>query len=235
MIKDHLIIGFGEVGKAIAEIFPDAYIISDIISKEHSLNFKVMHICFPYNEEFISNVKNYIQTYKPEHIIIYSTVPIGTTKQIKGAVHSPIEGRHPDLELSIRQSVRWIGCDDLEECNFFGNIFFELGIKTCRTSSSNFTEFLKLRSTAKYGINLAWTDYEKRVADALGMDFELLKDFDKDYNRLYKELGEDWAQRYILDPPEGKIGGHCVADNAKLLNEQYPDKRLQEIIDMGQA
>ena len=69
----------------------------------------------------------------------------------------------------------------------------------------------------------------KSVADKIDMDFELLKEFDRDYNKLYHELGENWAQRYILDPPEGKIGGHCLVPNAKLLNEQYPNEWLEKL------
>lgn len=219
-----LIIGMGEIGKAIHGIFPDAH-TADIMPMSTIGKARVLHICFPYSEDFIEEVKRYQTMYSPDYTIIYSTVKIGATKQLN-AVHSPVEGRHPDLEMSIRQMVRWIGGSDGQ---FFANLFAEVGIKSRLVSDSNFTEFLKLRSTAKYGINLMWADYEKLVADELDMDFDLLKEFDTEYNRLYRELGENWAQRYILDPPEGKIGGHCVVPNAKLLNAQYPNEWLQQL------
>ena len=224
----HLIIGLGEVGTAIKQIFKDAQTL-DLDSKAVEPPIDVMHVCFPYKEEFVKFVKNYQQIFKPNHTIIYSTLPIGTTKQIPNAVHSPIEGRHPDLELSIRTAPRWIGTNDDGEAMFYHNLFTDKHIKTKHIVSSDYTEFLKLRSTAKYGINLVWTDYEKSVADKLDMNFDLLKEFDRDYNKLYHELGEDWAQRYILDPPEGVIGGHCLIPNSRILNEQYPNEWLEKL------
>jgi len=224
----HLIVGMGEIGQAIKAIFKDAQTL-DLESKDIMSPLEVLHICFPFSESFVDDVITYQHRFNPSHTIIYSTVPIGTTKQILGAVHSPIEGRHPELELSIRTMPRWIGVNDNEEGFFFTGLFTDKYINTRQVFNSDFTEFLKIRSIAKYGINLIWTDYEKSVADKIDMDFELLKEFDRDYNKLYHELGENWAQRYILDPPEGKIGGHCLVPNAKLLNEQYPNEWLEKL------
>jgi len=100
--------------------------------------------------------------------------------------------------------------------------------------SSKFTEFLKIRSTAKFGINLVWTDYENSIAQDIGMSYGAIKTFDEDYNNLYAELGLPEFSRYIIDPPNGKIGGHCVVPNAELLNKQYPSELLEMIIEMGE-
>lgn len=231
-MANSVIIGYGEIGKAIHRIFQDADIV-EVDTPVYESKYEVMHICLPHSHKFGIIVRDYQSRFSPKHTIIYSTVPIGTTKQIPGAVHSPVEGRHPDLELSIRTTTRWLGADDETEFLFFSNLFAERFIKVRRLTDSRFTEFLKLRSTAKYGINLIWADYELNVADELGMDYRFVKEFDKDYNRLYHELGEHWAKRYILVPPGGKIGGHCVVPNAKLLNEQYPNEWLEKLANYG--
>ena len=227
-----LIVGFGEIGKAVAEVIVGSDRVDTYDKTDDDLVFStstdILHICFPYSEEFVEQVKWYIDAVKPWHVIIWSTVPIGTTKQVKGAVHSPIEGVHPRLASSIKQMVRWIGAND-DEGLFFENYFKKLFINTKLVKSSAYTEFLKLRSTAKYGINLVWTDYEAGIAEELGMDFELLKDFDRDYNKLYHNLDMDWVHRYILSPPKGRIGGHCVVPNARLLDEQFPNDLLKMI------
>lgn len=230
-----LILGRGEIGKAVSRVIQitdkvASYDIQDEDNRPSAAD--ILHICFPYSDEFISEVKTYIATCLPEHVIIWSTVPIGTTKKIKGAVHSPIEGRHPMLDESIRNSVRWVGVNDESEKEFFTQYFKLMFIKTRVVDNSDFTEFLKLRSTAKYGINLVWTDYEAKVADSLEMDFTLVKKFDEDYNKLYHNLDVSWAKRYILDPPYGKIGGHCVVPNAEILDEQYPSELLKLIKEM---
>lgn len=223
-----LIIGMGEIGMAVHGVVGTSQTL-DLDKKDIELPIDILHICFPYSDKFADQVNYYAGIYKPNHIIIYSTLPIGTTRKILGAVHSPVEGRHPDLELSIRTMPRWIGTNDQAEGRFFYGFFAKRNLKVKIVNDSNFTEMLKIRSTAKYGINLLWASYEQSIADDLNMPYVLVKDFDKDYNRLYRDLGQDWAQRYILDPPEGKIGGHCVVPNAKLLNEQYPNKWLEEL------
>lgn len=224
----HLIVGMGEIGQAIHGIFPEAQ-THDKEQKPIELPIDVLHICFPYSPTFVADILRYMDLYKPDHIVIYSTVPIGTTKKIKSAVHSPVEGKHPQLEESIRLSPRWIGANNESAAMFFKQMFRDKGMTPRVLEDSDYTEFLKLRSTAKYGINLVWTDYEAKVAKDLGMNFAHVKQFDKDYNKLYQTMGMDWAQRYILDPPNGKIGGHCVVPNAKLLNESHPDSLLDEI------
>lgn len=233
-MNSHLVIGFGEIGQAIhtnlVEIYPD----TRKIDKDESIdeNFDVLHICYPWSEKFIEYTHQYIIEYRPKLVIIYSTVPIGTTENFYNAVHSPVEGKHPLLADSVYHGTRYIG-GPKEMCDIAAFIWSPI-CATVMLPSSKWTEFLKLRSTAKYGINLVWTDYEATVAESLGMPFEYIKDFDKDYNKLYNTLGMKQNKRYILDPPKGKIGGHCVVPNAKLLDNNFPSALLEMIIFMGE-
>lgn len=233
-----LIVGMGEIGKSVFEVISrnDETLTYDTTYEERpSGTVDVLHVCFPYSGKFVEQVKEYIADYKPMHVVIWSTVKIGTTKKIPGAVHSPVEGRHPDLELSIRSMTRWIGTNNEGEGKFFDGYFRGMYLKTKVVYNTDFTEFLKLRSTSKFGINLVWADYEYQVAEELGMSGNLLREFDRDYNKLYHNLGQDWAQRYILKSPHGFIGGHCVRPNAELLNQQFPSELLDNIIAMDGA
>lgn len=223
-----IVIGYGQIGKAVQEIIGDPAIVDEGLPVTYG-TFDIMHICFPYSENFIVEVKRYIKEYKPAHIIIYSTVPIGTTKKIAGAVHSPIEGKHPKLAESIRLTPRWIGANSISEGNFWFEYFdrLELGINLLR--DSDYTEALKLLSTAEYGINIVFADYKKKIADKLGMDYSLMIDWNENYNRLYRDLGLEQFQKFILEPPEGPVGGHCIVPNSELLDEQFPHDMLKMI------
>lgn len=228
-----LIVGMGEIGTAISGVFPEAETI-DKQPKEVGKYVRVMHICFPYSTNFVNIVRAYIKEYTPDHVVIYSTVPIGTCEKIGPMIaHSPVEGRHPDLELSVRTMERWIGTDDPDTGRFFTSLFREQGIKTRVVGSSKYTEALKLLSTAEYGINLVFADYKQRVADEIDMDDRLLKDWNTAYNKLYRDLGvHNRFQKFVLDAPGGKIGGHCVVPNAKLLHVQFPSELLYMIMEM---
>jgi len=221
-----VLIGCGEIGRAVKEVFEVNNEIEVCeINRKPKGEFEIMLVAIPYSDDFIKIVTDYQEEYKVKGTIIFSTVPIGTTAQIPGAVHSPVEGKHPNLASSIRKMPRWVGgCNETARDFIFTTFDSMVALK-----SSDWTEFLKLRSTSKYGVNIQFARYEKSVCDALAMEFDLVKDFDKDYNELYDAMGMPQFKRYILDAPEGAIGGHCVVPNAKLLDAQYPSELLKEI------
>lgn len=228
-----MIIGFGEIGNAVRAVTGDTAILDLNFQENLVEDVDIMHICFPYSEDFIAQVNHYIQEWMPKHIVIWSTLPIGITKQIPKAVHSPVEGKHPDLEMSIRMMERWIGANDHDEALFFHDYFVNLGLRTRTVSNSDYTEALKLLSTTEYGVNIVFAAYKARVAEAIGMDYELTKEWNRAYNRLYKDLGmEKRFQKFVLDAPKGKIGGHCVRQNTYLLENQFPDNILNMIQDL---
>lgn len=230
------VIGFGEIGRAVGSITGDHYVVD--VDRDNpmveGLEMDVMHVCFPYSEVFIREVDRYTDMLKPKHIIIWSTVPIGTTTQIPLAVHSPVEGKHPALAESIEMMERWIGYNDEAEGQWFNNYFTERGLKVRTVADSCWTEALKLLSTTEYGINIVFAAYKAQVAEALDMDYQLTKDWNLAYNSLYRNLGmEKTYQKFVLDAPEGKIGGHCIRENTFLLEEQFPNEMLKIIQELG--
>lgn len=230
-----MVIGRGQIGRAVAEVLAREDTVLTYDRSDDKLNYQyidIIHICFPYSETFVEDVREYEKIFGEKPIVIWSTVPVGTTRKIDGAVHSPVEGVHPKLAESIRKMTRWVGANDNYIAEYYIDYFGRFDFKTEIVENSDFTEFLKLRSTSKYGINIVWAYYEAQVAKQLGMDYKRVQDFDRDYNALYHELGMNWAQRYILDEPTGKIGGHCVVPNAELLDEQFPSELLKLIKEM---
>lgn len=229
-----LVIGMGQIGTAVKAVTESEYSFDSAIDTgAPETDVDVMHICIPYSADFVAAVKGYMELVKPKHVAIWSTVPVGTCQKLPGAIHTPTEGKHPDLELSMRQMTRWIGYDDLDESKFFARYFSNLGLRIKLVESTSFTEALKLLSTTEYGVNIEFARYKKKVADEIDMPYALTKEWNRDYNHLYKELGlGDRFQKFVLDPPSGAKGGHCVTPNAKLLHEQYPDKLTKVVAEL---
>lgn len=221
-----VIIGYGEIGQAVGNIIGDHWVVDSDFANDIDGDgtVEIMHVCFPYDDSFEDAVHAYIEEYKPQHIVVWSTVPIGTTERFGiFASHSPVEGKHPDLELSIRTMERWVGTFIQGEAQYLTNFFQGLGLRVKIVGSPRYTEALKLLSTTEYGVNIEFARYKAKVAEEIGMDYELTKEWNRSYNRLYKELGmEKRFQKFVLDEPLGKIGGHCVGPNARILNEDYP-------------
>lgn len=229
----HLVVGMGQIGSAVAQVLVDAnYKVATLdVNTEPTKETDILHVCFGHSDNFVAEVQRYQKMYDPKLTIIYSTVPVGTTRGFPKTVHSPVEGRHPRLYYSVKAGTRFIGYNNERDADLAADIWRP--ITTCEGwPNSDWTEFLKLCSTSKYGINLVWEDYVFNVGQKLDMPHEMAKTWDKAYNSLYKKLKFPQFRKFVVDPPEGKIGGHCVVPNAKLLNDQFPSALLDMIKEM---
>lgn len=228
-----ILIGFGEIGQSVYNIFKRKYENVDIVDKklneQDTKNLKskydLMLVAIPYSQYFIKSIKSYQEKFRPNATVVFSTVAIGTCRKVN-AVHSPVEGKHPHLEKSILSVDRWLGGKNKVAIQCFKKLGFKIRV----FDKPEITEFLKLRSTSLYGVNIEFARYTKNVCDKLNIDFERVKEFDKWYNELYKKMGYPQYSRYILDAPVGKKGGHCITPNARILNEQFPSALLKEVI-----
>lgn len=224
-----LIIGLGETGSPLYNVLRAIYPNTIGIDKKQ-INTPVVdgmirfiNICIPYSNRFVDIVKEYQNIYEPFLTIIHSTVPIGTTSHIPNAVHSPILGRHNEMEEDIKKYQKWIGG---EKAAVAADYLSHAGIRCRLVDMPEITEALKLMCLAKYGMSIAFAHYQKEIADKLNFPYEEIVAWDLNYNRnVDKSL-----QRPIIKLEDKKIGGHCVIQNTELLNKQYPNQILDEIL-----
>jgi UDP-N-acetyl-D-mannosaminuronate dehydrogenase len=242
------ILGFGEVGQAIAKFYSAKrgaksiktryknYKIKDLNRNDGLDGVDFLHVCIPWNENFIKIVKREIAEIKPKLTIIHSTVPPGTTKKIgKMTVHSPIRGIHPHLYKGIKTFVKYIGADNKKAGELAKKHLGSLGIKTKVFFPSVTTEIGKLLDTSYYGLCIAWHGEMEKICKKFGIDFEkAVTDFNKTYNDGYEKLGKKNFIRPVLYCPKPPIGGHCVIPNAKILNKYFKSKALDLLISYGE-
>lgn len=212
-MQTNLVIGNGEIGKAVAAVLE-----ADTMDLDFSPTFEkydVIHICIPYSERFIEIVKEYQDRFKPELTVIHSTVPLGTSEKCN-AVHSPVRGVHPHLEAGVRTFVKFFGGKDAEKA---AKLFEEKGVRVFTTPNARNTEHGKCWDTTQYGafIELCREIYRDCLEN--GTDFDIVYTlFNETYNEGYTKLGRTDVIRPTLYYSEGKIGGHCVVPNARFLN-----------------
>lgn len=220
---NHLIIGAGEVGQAIYQILKKNHVVS-LRDRTGGVSgrFNVLHICYPPIKDFLKVTKSYIKEYRPELVIVHSTVPVGTTEKIgRFAVHSPIRGVHPHLVKGIMTFVKYFGGPRARKA---ASYFSAVGIKTKFFSKSETTELLKILDTTYYGWNIMFCKETKRICDRFGLNFEEVYGIaNRDYNEAYAKLGMAHVIRPVLKAISGKIGGHCVVPNTFLLKDWLTD------------
>ena len=214
----HLVVGAGEVGKAVAKVFDCQAIDIDYGGGLGEYDF--LHICFPYVHNFVSEVNIYKEQFNAKYVVIHSTVPIGTTNKIVGAVHSPIRGVHPNLEGGVRTFVKYIGYNDKEIGEIVSKEFLAFGITPYPVYGSNNTEAGKLLSTTYYGWNIMFEKWVHEYCKKFNLDFDVVYNrFNHTYNDGYMELDMPNVIRPVLDHHEGKLGGHCVTANCEILHD----------------
>lgn len=217
-MKDkQLVIGLGEIGTAMKNVLGcDGYDKYKGVNGVNTDAYGVIHICFPYSDEFVDQVKAYQEEFAPALTIVHSTVPVGTCDKLE-AVHNPVRGVHPHLEEGIRTFVNFFGGP---QATIAAGLFQEKGIRTVCTDDAREVEALKLWDTTMYGWNILFQKAMKAYCDKHGLDFRLVYTLSGvTYNEGYEKLGHPEFAKYVLKDFPGPIGGHCVQENWELLDD----------------
>ena len=152
---------------------------------------------------------------------------MGTTRRIWeknptiNIAHSPVMGKHPNLKESILGFIKIIGSPDIEVANAVKKHFKELGIKGSIYNNSEESELAKLLDTTYYGICIVYMQEIYKYCKENSLDYEnVYKLTNHIYNQGYKDLGIDSIKRPALTFQGEGIGGHCVVENAQILEKQ---------------
>ena len=225
------ILGYGEIGKAMAKFYNNPK-IKDLNRNDGLENLDILHVCIPWSNRFVNIVKKEIKQSRPKLVIIHSTVEPGTVKKIGGmVVHSPVRGVHPHLYEGIKTFVKYIGADNKKAGEAAERHLKSLGIKTKIFYPSPATEIGKILDTTYYGVIIAWHKEMKKICDKLRVSFDsAVTDFNKTYNEGYAKLGKKNVIRPVLYADKKPIGGHCVAENAEILNKFFKSQGIDLIL-----
>lgn len=223
-------------GSSISGIdFGDRVVERDyLIECVHGDEFEMMHVCIPFfdAESFCKDVSYYMKAYPSKYVIVYSTVLPGTCEKIgENVVHSPVEGRHPRLYDGLKTFKRLIGGKESEAV---GSFFKKAGLDVEVYADAKVTELGKILSTTRYGLSLVFAAEQEALCKKYGVKFEdVVLGYQRMYNEGYKKLGDDKFVQPVLTPPEGKIGGHCIVQNAKLLNEIAESEWIKKLAEFN--
>ena len=222
-----IVVGLGEVGKALMEIVKSKHQTFgvDINLAASVSRCDVMHICFPFQrDKFVGQVVEYIHRYRPALSIINSTVAPGTTRSIAvesgtAVVNSPVRGKHDRMQAEMLHYAKFVGAPDPQSGQRAVEHFEGLGMKTRLLSSPEATETAKLTETTYFGLLIAWAQEIERYCEKLGVNYDEVVSF-------YDEIKFFPPVKYF----PGVIGGHCVMPNIDILLQKFPSALLQAIV-----
>jgi UDP-N-acetyl-D-mannosaminuronate dehydrogenase len=222
-----LLIGLGEIGKPLHNLLTRSgrVVGIDIEPVDVAERVGIMHICYPFlaQNSFVRTTLEYAKKYRPEIIVINSTVVPGTTAAIQRetqvpGVYSPVRGKHTKMESDLLHYRKFVGGESPDAVREVRNHFTRAGMKTQVVSSSKVLELAKLLETTYFGVLIAWAQEMERFAGEIDADyFEAAK--------FFEEIG--YLPPVVFKP--GYIGGHCVMSNIALLETLFSSEFLATI------
>ncbi len=221
-----VVLGLGEVGRPLLEVLKRAHRVEgvDLPARDISGPVEFLHVCYPAEiKEFAAITAGYVKRYRPEVVIIHSTVPVGTTRAVGElvpvpVVHSPVRGKHARMMEELTHYVKFIGADRPVVGRRVAAHLEAAGMKTKVLASPEATELAKLTETTYLGLLIAFAQDVDRMGRAVGVSYS-------DVASFYDEIG--YLPRVGFFP--GIIGGHCVIPNVALLKRRFQSELLDAI------
>jgi UDP-N-acetyl-D-mannosaminuronate dehydrogenase len=227
--KLSLVVGLGEVGRPLLAVLGRAHraLGSDLPPLEVREPVEFLHVCYPAEiADFVGVTAAYVERYRPELVVIHSTVAVGTTRAVQRRVgggvpvlHSPVRGKHARMAEELLHYPKFVGGDDAAAADRVEAHFRAVGVPTRRLPTPEATELGKLTETTYFGLIIAFHQDVQRMARLAGASYD-------DVVSFYEGIG-------YLPPVKffpGVIGGHCVLPNIALL-KRTADSRLLEAIE----
>lgn len=229
-----LVIGYGEIGKAIATLEMKAGNSVSILDPFKGYfrvpkKYDIVHISIPYSKDFIKTIKIYLRDYPSTLVFIHSTLPVGTTTKIgcPYLVHSPVRGNHANMVKGLKLFPKYVSGPKAKKAVKY---LRSLSIPAKVQSNYETTELAKILDTSYYGWCIAFAKYAQELCDLYNVDYdEVYTEWNNSYNAGCLKYDLKDYVRPVLTPPPERIGGHCVYENAKLLPKSSIRREIERL------
>ena len=223
--QKHLVLGVGEIGSAYYKLLSPHYRVfrKDIdparSDKKFPRSVDVIHICLRYGDEFHTIVRQALDRFKPGLINVMTTTPPGTCETIDPyAVHSTTRGLHPSLDQFIRHTAKHYGGPRAAEvAELFNGIIYPPPILHPFAKT---TELCHIASNTQYAASILYADELEKLFRHYGVDWFDFERYSASHNDGFAAMGYSSKFRPVLHPSGGRLGGHCIAPNARLVPKE---------------
>lgn len=204
----NLIVGMGQVGRALHWVMQPDVIGIDIQHKELPKKVDFVHICIPWiddSDEFDWMVQKYKFAYEDAVIVIHSTVVPGTSERL-GVNYSPIRGKHPRLVNDIMKHIKFVAGPDAWKIIA---LFRDMGVSCERVDSRTTLEKVKLWNTRWFFMQVVFAQSVVRS----GVDTEVMRMFMGTTLNVPRSLLSYAARVGVND--------HCLIPNEMIQDDEW--------------
>jgi len=239
-----VVAGLGEIGSPILQLLSSAkptvgYDVNEKLMDEkkfkkyEKLDTCFLHICIPYNKNFDSNVLSLYKIFKPEGIVIHSTISPGTTSKLQSrlpipVIYSATRGVHKRMLSDMKRYVKFYAVEPTAPKSRWASVVYSRLLKKCGVKTKQMSKPIALElakiivDTSYYGWLITYAQLSNMIAIENNVDYDEMWSF---ADEIHKYLGN----RPKMFP--GFIGGHCVIPNLDLIHNQTLDlmKKLNTV------
>ena len=237
-MKKDIVAGLGEIGSPIFKIISKNQLVvgydtdkslmnESKFKKVNSLETSFLHIAIPVSQKFSQNIIKLYKQFKPECIVIHSTISPGTTKQLQKKLPIPIiysatRGVHKRMLHDLKRYKKYFAISNNAPrkawaISQYKKKMKKSGINTKMMKKPETLELAKIVCDTSYlGWLINYSQISNVIAQNYGVNYDEMWEFS---DEIHKFLGN----RPKMFP--GFIGGHCVIPNLELIN----DKSLNQI------
>ena len=232
-MKKDVVAGLGEIGYPILKFLSKNQITVGYDVDERLMNkskFKkfqetqtsFLHIAIPVTSKFELNILQLYKKFKPECIVMHSTVGPGTTEKIQEKLDVPLiysatRGVHKRMLKDIKRYTKFFAISKTAPkkqwaTKAFSRKMKNCGVKTKQMSKPETLELAKIVCDTSY---LGWLVNFAQISNVIS------KQYNVDYDEMWtfsEEIHKFLGNRPKMYP--GIIGGHCVIPNLQLLRNQ---------------
>jgi UDP-N-acetyl-D-mannosaminuronate dehydrogenase len=230
--KKNVVAGLGEIGNPILQLISKktiavGYDINQKLmdqkkfDKYKKLETSFLHVCIPFTHKFISNVVSLYKNFKPEAIVIHSTISPGTTSKLQQmlpipVIYSATRGVHKRMLYDLKRYAKFYAIEHNAPrkkwaSSAYSKLMKKVGVTTKQMSSPITLELAKIIvDTSYYGWLINYAQLSNMIAIKHKINYDEMWSF---ADEIHKFLGN----RPKMFP--GFIGGHCVIPNLGLMKD----------------
>ena len=229
-MKKDVVAGLGEIGYPILKLLSkkqiavgydlDKRLVNETkLKKLQDMQTSFLHIAIPVTSKFDSNLLQLNKKFKPECIVIHSTIGPGTTERIQKKLDIPLiysatRGIHKRMLKDIKRYTKFFAISKNAPkrqwaIKTYSRKMKHFGVKTKQMSKPETLELAKILCDTSY---LGWLINYSQITNVIA------KTYDVNYNEMW--LFSDEIHKLLGNRPKmypGLIGGHCVIPNLDLI------------------
>lgn len=232
-MKKDVVAGLGEIGYPILKFLSKKQITVGYDVDERLMNkskFKkfqetqtsFLHIAIPVTSKFEPNILQLYKKFKPDCIVMHSTVGPGTTEKIQEKLDVPLiysatRGVHKRMLKDIKRYTKFFAISKNAPKKQWAIKSFSRKMKNCgvRTKQMSKPETLELAKIVCDTSYLGWLVNFAQISNVIS------KQYNVDYDEMW--TFSDEIEKFLGNRPKmrpGNIGGHCVIPNLELVQNE---------------